>query len=179
MKRQRGDVQNDAVFHDSSSGVPFGQNQPIKAIATGIDPQITAQGEKIDQISMIEVAIADQNGQTESRGEDSLASGKASTTLVTKSSRRSVRKPAAVERSLTSSDSGFRERTTGMRLKLYGGGGEVVAHSSVEAPQGFGPAAGPDRKLRRASMKKTTKPNANMIELKLTNRFKPLHGNSG
>ncbi len=47
--------------------MPFGQNQPIKAIATGIDPQITAQGEKIDQISMIEVAIADQNGQTESR----------------------------------------------------------------------------------------------------------------
>src|SRR5947207_723109 len=32
---------------------------------------------------------------------------------------------------------------TGVSTKLYGGGGDVVAHSSVSAPHGFGPASSP------------------------------------
>ena len=45
--RQVGD---DAVRcrHASSSGVPFGQNQPISATAIGTAPQTTAQGVKIE-----------------------------------------------------------------------------------------------------------------------------------
>ena len=34
MQRQRGKIVDDLLFHDSSSGVPFGQNHPIRAIAT-------------------------------------------------------------------------------------------------------------------------------------------------
>ena len=64
-------------------------------MAIGMEPQTTAQGEKIDQTSMIAVAIAAQNGQMESLGEDSLACGKASATLVMRSSRRSVLMPDA------------------------------------------------------------------------------------
>src|SRR3712207_7229080 len=37
--RQPRDVLDGAVFHSSSSGAPFGQNQPISAMATGIEPQ--------------------------------------------------------------------------------------------------------------------------------------------
>ena len=75
MQRQRGKLFRNLLSHDSSSGVPFGQNQPIKAMATGIEPHTTAHGLKIDQISMIVVAIAAQNGQIEFRGEASRASG--------------------------------------------------------------------------------------------------------
>ena len=47
MQRQCGKVLGDLLSHDSSSGVPFGQNHPIKAMATGIEPHTTAQGLKI------------------------------------------------------------------------------------------------------------------------------------
>ena len=43
--------------------------------ATGIEPQTTAQGVKIEPISMTVVASAVQNGQIELRGEDSRACG--------------------------------------------------------------------------------------------------------
>ena len=49
---------DDALLHESSSGVSLGQNQPISATATGIEPQTTAQGVKIEQTSMTLVAIA-------------------------------------------------------------------------------------------------------------------------
>ena len=51
----------------------MGQNQPINATATGIDPHTTAHGEKIDQINMIEVAIAVQKGQMEFLGDASFS----------------------------------------------------------------------------------------------------------
>ena len=60
MQRQFGKIGDDALLHDSSSGVPLGQNQPISAIATGMEPQTTAHGVKIDQISITLVAIAVQ-----------------------------------------------------------------------------------------------------------------------
>jgi hypothetical protein len=95
MQRQRGEIRDGAVPHASSSGVPFGQNQPMSVTATGIEPHTTAHGEKIDQISITLVAIAARNGQIEFCGEDSRASAHASATLVTTSSRRSTRSPVA------------------------------------------------------------------------------------
>ena len=50
--RQGRDVLDDALRpHSSSSFVPFGQNQPISAIATGIAPHTTAQGVKIEPMN--------------------------------------------------------------------------------------------------------------------------------
>src|SRR5207253_6025109 len=132
-----GKVLGDLLSHDSSSGVPFGQNQPIKAMATGIEPHTTAHGLKIDQISMIVVAMAAQNGQIEFRGEASRASGLADASVVTTTSRRSVRNPVATGRISRVSQSRLDPRTTGMRAKLYGGAGEDVAHSSVAAFHGL------------------------------------------
>src|SRR5690606_11183353 len=48
-----------------------------------------------------------------------------------------------------------RLRTVGIRAKLYGGGGDVVAHSSVYAPHGFSPAGTPRRQLRNRFHAKT------------------------
>ena len=41
------------------------------------------------------------------------------------------------------SHNGLRLATTGALAKLYSGGGDEVAHSSVQASQGSGPASGP------------------------------------
>jgi hypothetical protein len=96
----------------------LGQNHPIKATATGIDPHTTAHGVKIDQISMTVVAIADQNGQIELLGDASRASGSAPATVLTMSSRRSVRRPVATASDAGCSQSGFDPSITGMRAKL-------------------------------------------------------------
>ena len=90
--------------------MPLGQNQPISAIATGIDPHTTAQGVKIDEISMMVVAIAAQNGQIELRGEDSRASGTRLDDRRDQSSRRSTRNPIA-----TGSSSEFAHSGLGLR----------------------------------------------------------------
>jgi hypothetical protein len=98
--------------------VAFGQNQQTRAMKIGIDPQTTAHGVKIDEISMIVVAIADQSGQIELRGEDSRACGHASATELTKSSRRSTRRPDATGGSPPVSQSGLALSTTGIHAKL-------------------------------------------------------------
>ena len=105
-------------LHDSSSGVPLGQNHPTSVIATGIEPQTIAQGEKIDQISSTVVAIAASSGQIELRGEASRASGSAAAREVTTNSRRSTRNPLVTGNSSGCSHSGFDPLTTGMRAKL-------------------------------------------------------------
>jgi hypothetical protein len=111
-------INGEAFSHDSSSGTDFGQNQPIKVTAMGIEPHTTAHGEKIDQISITLVAIAAQNGQIELRGEASRASGLAAASDVTTSSRRSTRKPFATSLVSGNSQSGFDPFTTGMKAKL-------------------------------------------------------------
>ncbi len=118
MRRKFRQIEHNGLFHASSSGVPFGQNHPIRAIDTGIDPQTTAHGVKIDQISSTVVASADQSGQIEFPGVDSRASGIASTTPVTISSRRSTDRPAATESVSGSLDSGSRQPTTGKRAEI-------------------------------------------------------------
>ena len=49
-----------------------------------------------------------------------------------------------------------------MLTKLYSGGGESVAHSSVPESHGFAPATSPCRKLLIAFKMKTIPPNAMM-----------------
>src|SRR3954453_20692808 len=105
-------------LHPSPPGTPFGQNQPIKVTAIGIEPHTTAQGEKIDQISITLVAIAARSGQIEFCGEDSRASGCASATLVTTTSRRSTRNPVAIGKIWGSFQSGLALVTNGMYRKL-------------------------------------------------------------
>src|SRR5947209_12867551 len=58
------------------------------------------------------------------------------------------------------SRSGMKLRTGGTLSKLYGGGGEVVAHSSVLARQGSLPAISPPYQLRITLMKKSRTENA-------------------
>src|SRR6266851_9677669 len=58
------------------------------------------------------------------------------------------------------SRSGMKLRTGGTRSKLYGGGGEVVAHSRVLAFQGSLPAISPPYQLRMTLMKKRRTENA-------------------
>ena len=53
------------------------------------------------------------------------------------------------------SQSGRRLRTSGMTSKLYEAGGEVVAHSSVQASQGSSPAIRPFRSERRCSRRRS------------------------
>src|SRR5690606_2217207 len=62
--------------------------------------------------------------------------------------------------SAPSSRSGSRLRTVGMYAKLYGAGGDVVAHSSVYAPHGLSPAGAPRRQLRSRFHAKTSTPAA-------------------
>src|SRR5579864_6495808 len=58
------------------------------------------------------------------------------------------------------SRSGMKLRTGGTRSKLYGGGGEEVAHSSVLACQGSSPAISPWRQLRTTLMRNSSTENA-------------------
>src|SRR4051812_4290213 len=114
MHRQAGDVERDSLRHASSSGSPLGQNQPISVAAIGIEPHTTPHGEKIDQISMIVVAMDAKNGQIEFRGNVSRASGLPSATLLTITSRRSMRRPSATASAPRSCQSGSVLLTTGI-----------------------------------------------------------------
>src|SRR5712692_4506807 len=58
------------------------------------------------------------------------------------------------------SRSGMKLRTGGTRSKLYGGGGEVVAHSRVFARHGSLPATSPWFQLRTMLMRKRSTENA-------------------
>src|SRR5207245_1239991 len=83
------------------------------------------------------------NGQRLAAGIGSLRSGAAATTVVSKVSFSSTRRPVTTGSSPSLSHSGVLLSTTGMCAKLYTGGGEVVAHSRLAAPHGFGGAIAP------------------------------------
>src|SRR3954469_223514 len=147
VSRQVRDVVDDGLSHSSSSLLPLGQNQPIKVTAIGGVPQSTAQGVKIEPMKNTVVAIAVSSGQMLGSGEASRIWGSASASEVSKTSRRSALRPATTGRLSLSAHSGSRCLTTGMRSKFCGGGGDDVAHSSVEASQGLSPASAPLRRL--------------------------------
>src|SRR5581483_1460781 len=56
------------------------------------------------------------------------------------------------------SQSGRALRTGGWVMKFHGGGGDVVAHSSVQASQGSLPARSPVRSERNTLTRKTSTP---------------------
>src|SRR5205814_6072047 len=70
------------------------------------------------------------------------------------------------------SQSGRRPVTAEMLAKFSGGGGDVVAHSSVNASHGSSPAISPERRLRTRFTKKTTIATARIaapiVEMKLS-----------
>ena len=140
--RQGRDVLDDALRpHSSSSFEPFGQNQPTSAIATGIDPHTTAQGVKIEPTNRTETAIAASSGQIDGSGELSRRSGARlghrrdeELAVVDGEAADDRRAPGARPTAARGSV------TSGMRRNCSGGGGEVVAHSSVPASQGLSPA---------------------------------------
>src|SRR3954447_2596599 len=131
------------MSHSSSSGVPLGQNHPVNVIATGIDPHTTAQGVKIEPRNAAATVIAASSGQIEGSGELSRSCGKLSVTVPDKCSRMSTLRPVTTGRLSRLSHSGSRCVTKGTRVKLYGAGGDVVAHSSVPASQGLSPEGAP------------------------------------
>src|SRR5205085_2234056 len=86
-------------------------------------------------------------------GMRSITSGSASSTVVPIVSRPSSRSsPSSTELRpamplMRSSQSGWRLATVGITRKLYECGGDAVAHSSVDASQGLGPAPGTAKAL--------------------------------
>src|ERR1700712_4842437 len=113
-----GDSSDIGRLHASSSGAPLGQNQPTSATRIGTDPQTTAQGEKIDETSMMLVVTAATSGQIESDGDVSRACGRASATVVTSNSRRPILRPVATGSSPRVAHSGLASVTIGIRAKL-------------------------------------------------------------
>src|SRR5204862_3113698 len=100
-------------FHDSSSLLPLGQNQPVSATAIGIVPQTIAQGVKMEPSKVTLVTTAAIRGHIECGIEDSIICGSASTRLVIKSSRLSALSPVATAKSVVC-HRGSRSVTTGI-----------------------------------------------------------------
>src|SRR5207248_11226777 len=76
------------------------------------------------------------------------------------SSPRSRRRRSA--RRSSTSQFGYALRTVGMTGKLYGGGGDVVAHSSVPPKNGSGPAGAPRKRLQTRFAKISSSPAVRM-----------------
>ena len=96
----------------------MGQNQKISAIATGIEPQTTAQGVKIDPMNSTVVNRAETSGQMVGAGEGSRMSGSASITVVRSVSRSSTFRPLATGREPWASHNGEWLETIGICAKL-------------------------------------------------------------
>src|SRR3954465_5134954 len=143
--------------HSSSSAENFGQNHPTSGKATSAPPQMIAHGVKMDAMNVIAVAIAVKNGQIDGSGELSRKSAFASETVLTISSRLSTSSPVTTGRVSRSAQRGSRLVTKGMRPELWGGGGELVAHSSVPASHGLSPAGAPLRRETITFMRNRTK----------------------
>src|SRR4051794_11873255 len=116
------------------------------------------------------VAAATAIGQGESGGMLSTSSAFPSTTVdagvswpsSSTSSPRSSRRRSACRSA--SSQFGYGLVTCGTTAKLYGGGGDVVAHSSVPPWKGSGPDGAPRRKLHTRFAASTTSPSASRYE---------------
>src|SRR6185437_3485759 len=137
----------------------------------GIEPYVTPQGVKIDQMNMPVVAMAVRNGQIDGSGNTRRWSGSASSTCVTSTSRTSVRRPTTTGWSGALSQSGSRPPTVGGYGKLLAGGGDVVAHSSVLASHGFAGASAPTRSARTTSARNSRTAQAITAAPRLAVRF--------
>src|SRR3982750_911406 len=106
-------------------------------------PNATAHGEKIEVMKTIPTATEAMNGHRLASGTGSRTSGAPATTVVSRVSLWSTRRPVATGSSPGVSHKGVALSTTGIGSKLYTGGGEEVAHSRPAASHGFGPAIAP------------------------------------
>ena len=114
-----------------------GQAHPTKLANRSGNPITTPHGVKMSVMNVIAVAIPASSGQIVGGGWRWRLSGSASSTVVTSTSRTSVRSPASAGSPAGLCHSGARPSTIGTSAKLYGRGGEAAAHSRVSAPQGF------------------------------------------
>src|SRR5439155_20098651 len=96
----------------------------------------------------------------------------ASTVRVISTSRRSLRRPATTGCWSVATHSAFRPPTVGGYTKLYSGGGEVVAHSSVSPPQGLAAATAPRRTLQATSASRTSRPTPRTTPPAVARRFR-------
>src|SRR5438477_2511627 len=146
--RQLGDV--DAVDACHYAEPPyFGHAQMTSGGTASNVPTTRPHGVKINMIKPTAVPSAAGKDQIVGPGSSMRRTGVASRALVNRSSRRSRASPVTTGRSSgrAGSQLGSRLITTGMSAKLPGGGGELVAHSSVSAPHGSLPARGPVKRL--------------------------------
>src|SRR5690348_7984604 len=91
--------------------------------------------------------MAVRNGHNEGPGIGYRWSGSASSKYVTSTSRLSEARPTSGGGVSSGCHNGSRPATVGCGEKLYGGGGDEVAHSSPAASQGLSPAMAPPRTL--------------------------------
>ena len=90
----------------------------MSAIAAGIAPKASAQGEKIDATKKMPVAIAAMSGHRLGSGDRLAQVGGAATTVVSSISLSSTRRPVTTGSSPCWSHNGVRLSTTGMCAKL-------------------------------------------------------------
>src|SRR3954468_9607933 len=76
-----------------------------------------------------------------------------------------------------SSHSGCRLPIVGSTAKVYAGGGDGVAHPSVPASHGFGPASTPRDRLRQTLTRNRTMPAANRNAPIVSSRLYASHPN--
>src|SRR6185436_4309464 len=133
-----------------------GQNHPISVIATGTAPHTIAQGVNTLPMNMTVVSSAARKGQIDGLGRMATWSGSASCRRVTNVVRRISGSPVTSATGNSFSQSGVREFTTGMAMKLYAGGGQLVAHSSPDAFQGLSGARSRRRMLTTTFTRNTS-----------------------
>src|SRR5438552_18941080 len=95
--------------------------------------------------------------------------------VVANASRSCVANPTTRGECSKPSQSGSRPTHVGGYREPYGGGGELVAHSSVDAPQGLGPMISPFLREISTLMMKTTTLLAMIKPPQVASRFKPAH----
>src|SRR5215217_7379534 len=150
----------------------FGQNHPIRAMASGTLPHTIAQGVNIEPMKRMAVATAAMNGQIDGSGVDSLKSALPWVMVETICSRLSTLRPDTTGRLSRLAQSGSRFVTTGTRSKFWGSGGDAAAHSRVPAFQGLGPATGPRRALETMLLRKRTKLPKNRVAPRVEMRLR-------
>src|SRR6185437_316283 len=128
--REPSDVADDPGSHANAPGISSsgaltsevwdgrGQNQPMKPMVTGIEPQTRNHSSKIEPMNSTVIAIAVSKGQMLGPGEPSRMSGRPSEMEVSRTSRCSGLRPSIAGSSSPLVHSGWRLSTTGVRPKL-------------------------------------------------------------
>src|SRR5256886_8217198 len=159
--RQAGRVDGARMWHQDEPPC-FGHPQTNSGGSIKTVPTTMPHGVKMAMMSPMPVATAAGSVQIVGPGSSMRRLAVASSAVVNRTSRRAGSRPVTTGRSAAGSQFGSRLSTTGRSAKFPGGGGDVVAHSSVSAPHGLSPAARPVNRLtiRFATVRRT--PSARM-----------------